>query len=366
MSLREYEAMVNKSVAYGVDLYTSQHITLNQMYEKYMSLKSGLRDGTRENYMYIYDHFVKDEIGRVPILDIKFSSIKAFYNMLLTVKGIKFNSLGNIHTILHPIFELAINDGLRFTNPTKGVIKELKHEHGWTTPKRHALTVDEQAAFVNFIASSPQYVRWKLIFTVLLGTGLRIGECLGLCWSDVNFKQKTLSINRTLSYRKDSKTETCSYHIGKPKTASGFRQIPLHSDVLAAFEKERESQRLFGGNDCIVDGQGGFIFFNRTHSMLSPAMVNRALSRIIRDYNKAEMNRTDIKSEDKVFLPHFTCHNLRHTFATRACEAEMSVKTLQSILGHADITTTMNVYAEAQECNNKRIFEAIEDKIIIA
>ena len=88
-------------------------------------------------------------------------------------------------------------------NPTDGVMREIKSSKFWVVEKRKALTIKEQTNLMSFIRSHREYTGWLPIITILLGTGLRIGEMLGLVWSDIDFEAKTVSVTRTMNDRPD-------------------------------------------------------------------------------------------------------------------------------------------------------------------
>ena len=134
--------------------------------------------------MYMYEKYVQDDFGKRRISSIKYSDVKAFYNMLIDKRKFKPNSMEIIHTIIHPVFTLAVRDNYIRINPTEGAMADIKKSHNWKKPKRHALTIKEQDAFINYMASHKIYNHWSNLFTVLLGTGGRIGEMVGLRCED--------------------------------------------------------------------------------------------------------------------------------------------------------------------------------------
>ena len=169
-SLREKEKQIESDNRDGIDGKAAAKITLNEMFALYMAGKTELKQSTRTNYNYMYKNYVFDTIGMKKIASIKYSTVKAFYNSLITEKGFKPNSMEIINTILHPVFTLAVRDGYIRSNPTDGVMQEIKKGHNWEKPKRHALTIEEQTAFIEFIAGSDIYRHWLPLFTVFLGT----------------------------------------------------------------------------------------------------------------------------------------------------------------------------------------------------
>ena len=109
----------------------------------------------------------------------------------------------------------------------------------------------------------------------------------------------------------------------------------------------------------------GFIFCNRFGNVPNPQSVNRAIKRIIADYNAGEEVEAKKQHREVVLLPDFSAHHLRHTFCTRLCEKETNLKVIQSVMGHKDIQTTMDVYAEATEQKKQESFERLAAKLDI-
>ena len=136
-------------------------------------------------------------------------------------------------------------------------------------------------------------------------------------------------------------------------------------EVKEALQQEWELQKIIGYNESIVDGYTGFIFQNRYGLPLSPHSVNRAIDRICEAYIADEKAKALSEGREPVLIRHFSAHNLRHTFCTRFCENETNIKVIQEIMGHADIETTMNIYAEATKEKKMASFAQLDGKIKI-
>ncbi|MDD5022296.1 MAG: integrase DNA-binding domain-containing protein, partial [Endomicrobiaceae bacterium] len=245
--LRELEKEITKDLQDEIDTFNAKKTTLNAFWEEYISDKKELKKSTRSNYKYMYRKYVQEELGVKRLVDIKYSTIKRFYNSLLE-NGFKPNSMEIIHTILHPIFTIAVRDGYIRTNPTDGVMAEIKKSHDWEKPKRHALTEPQQEVFVNFVKGHKTYDHWLPVFTVLLGTGCRVGEVTGLRWEDCDFKNNLFQINHSLIYRPEEETRKSMFQITTPKTKSGTREIPMFAAVKQALLQERLRQMREGFN----------------------------------------------------------------------------------------------------------------------
>lgn len=224
-----------------------------------MATKYELRDSTRSGYLYTYDHFVRDNFGLKKLVDIKYSDVLQYYYHLLNEKGIALGTLDSVHCLLHLTFQLAVRDDIIRKNPTDGVMKEIGKKSGKNRGIRHALTVEEQRAFMDYIANHPVYYHWWPLFTVLLETGCRIGECFGLRWEDLDFEKRVISVNHSVVYYSQKESRTSVMRISLPKTEAGIRIIPMLDMVKDAFEMEREVQKENGENTQVLDGMSGFV-----------------------------------------------------------------------------------------------------------
>ena len=192
-----------------------------------------------------------------------------------------------------------------------------------------------------------------------------MGELIGLRWQDCDFENRTISINHNLIYRQQDNGK-CEMHITTPKTSSGVRVVPMLDEVRQALLQERRQQFRKGGCKAEIDGYTGFIFTNRNGYIHNPQTINRALERIRTAYNEQETEQANQEHREPLIIRHFSVHNLRHTFCTRFCENETNIKVIQEIMGHSDIGTTMNVYAEATESKKRESFVNLQGKIKIS
>lgn len=357
--LREKEDKLIRDQLDGLDLYVAGKATVNDTFDRYLSTKFKLRETTRSNYVYMYDKFVRDTFGKKKIAEIKFSDVLKFYLYLLNNEGLALSTLDNINTLLHPTFELAVRDEIIRKNPSDGAMKEVTKESDKTRGVRKALTIEQQRAFMGYIAEHPVYYHWWPTFTILLGTGLRIGEALGLRWEDLDFDNKVININHSLVYYPVGGSRTSEQHISKPKTEAGIRTVPMLDTVRDAFLMEREEQEENGFNQTVIDGMSGFVFVNRDGGVPNPQTINRTIKRISHSYNCEEVIKAKKERRDPIIIPDFSCHHLRHTFCTRLCEHENNLKVIQAIMGHRNIETTMDIYAEATERKKQETFEEL-------
>lgn len=361
VTLREREQQLIKDQLDGLDSYAAGNSTLNYVFDRYISTKTELRQTTMTNYKYMYDRFVRNGFGKKKIATIKYSDIIQFYQGLLKNKGMQVNTLDTIHTILHPTFQLAVRDNIIRTNPTDGVMAQLKRNTGKNKGVRHALTLEQQRAFINYIENNISFEHWAPLFKFLLGTGCRIGEAIGIRWQDVDFENRVISINHSLVYyaREYKDHAMCSFGISLPKTDAGIRTIPMLPTVYEALKTEYEIQSEYGFNETEIDGMSGFIFTNRFGNVHNPQAINRAIKRIYESYNAEEVVKAKKEHREPVIIPHFSCHHLRHTYCSRLCENETNIKLIQEIMGHANFETTMDIYAEVTESKKQESFKKL-------
>ena len=297
------------------------------------------------------------------LIEVKYSDVLQYYYYLLNDLDVSISTVETIHGLLHPTFTLAVRDDIIRKNPTDGVMAEISKKTSKSSGIRYALTRDQQRAFMDYMAKHPVYYHWWPLFTVLLGTGMRIGECLGIRWEDLDFEKRIVSVNHSIVYRYSTQKKDTTINVSLPKTEAGIRTIPMLDIVKDAFDMEKEEQAITGENTQVIDGMSGFVFCNRFNKVHNPQTVNDTIRRICKNYNAEEALNAKKEGREPIILPDFSCHHLRHTFCTRLCETETNLKVIQDIMGHRSIETTMNIYAEATHEMKQKSFENLASKL---
>lgn len=358
---QEEQVVVDKHDCIKTDV---KRLTVNDVFDLWCQLKRGIKDSTFKNYIYMYEMFVQPTFGKNRVTAVKKSDVRRYYNDLADGKILKIKTIDNVHNVLHQVFQVAVDDGIIRTNPTDNMLKELKLSHDNDGEKRKALTIEQQKLFLDYLYGHEKYKHWYPIFYIMCNTGMRVGEITGLRWCDIDLTENMISVNHTLVYYNHRDEMGCYFSINTPKTKAGERTIPMTEGVRDAFIMEREYQ-LEAEIQSVgrVDGYDDFIFVNKDGRVQHQGTLNKAIKRIMRDCNCGILEKEGVDS-NPVLLPNFSCHNLRHTFATRLCESGINLKVIQDILGHSDVSTTMNIYVDVTNDLKRKEISSFSDYLI--
>ena len=289
----------------------NESITLDRWFEYWITeiKQPTIRDSTYETYRRAYGHI---NIGSMKLCDIKPLHCQQVLNDC--AKHHKSATVKLVMVLMKQIFKSAVDNELLVRSPARNVkiAPEPKEE-------RRVLTREEQKKLTEYITLKQS--KYKDEYLLILETGLRIGEVMGLKWSDIDFKERKIYVRRQMVYLHGKKT----FEEHLPKSEAGKRMIPMTNRAYQIL-KSRKVTRI------------DYVFFEPNRKRLTMNICLTSICKAI--------------GIDKV-----TVHGLRHTFATRCIEAGMKPKTLQKILGHGDITLTMNLYVHTTEST---LFEEME------
>lgn len=333
--LREKIKNLSRDIEDGIRTYDAK-ITVSDLLDRYMTTKAKLATTTRDNYIHVINKNIKGTpFSNLRICDVKKSDVLKFYAYLHEEKHYATGTLQLCQNILYPAFQLAFDDDLIRKNPCKGCMKDYAHNSLHTDKK--PLTREEQTEFLRFLQNNKTYRRYYELMALMLSTGCRISEALGLTWDDINLQEKYIKVDHQLIYK--NRVGKSIHFIAPPKNKTS-RIIPLQNDIISILQKYK-AETYFMCKSCTyeVDGYKGFIFFNSKMKPHQPNTIVKALHLMVAAHN----NLVDT-DDGEIMLPDITPHTLRHTFCTRMAENGMDVKVLQEIMGHKTIEVTMLVY----------------------
>lgn len=324
LSLREKIKEIERKLEQEL-IITGQDMTVLQLVQKYIGQKTGVRDNTRNNYNFVINIIKKEPFGHLKINKVKKSDAKTWLIKLQQVDGRGYSTIHSIRGVVRPAFQMAVDDDILLKNPFDFQLATVVVNDSVT---RDAITRKQQRKFLEFIKNDKHFSRYYEGIYILFHTGMRISEFVGLTLSDINFKDKTITIDHRL--QRNSQME---YKIIDTKTTAGERTIPMTDDVYECFKKiveVRKNVKL----EPVIDGKAGFLYLDKNNKPMVALHWEKYFQHIREKYNRIYREQ----------MPIITPHVCRHTYCSNMAKSGMNPKTLQYLMGHSDISVTLNTY----------------------
>lgn len=246
------------------------------------------------------------------------TDIQKFIIWLRTNKGYTPQYVHHHYRTLNMIFAYAVKQELIIKNPMDKVDKPKLPRN-----RVDALSENDAKAFFNALETCP--LDFRCLLHLMITTGIRRGECIGLKWNDIDQTRSLLRIERNVTY-----TPQSGLVVSTPKTAASLRVVPIMGSTALLLEQLKEQRKQEHQN---TDIDNSFIFPGEADifSPRDPNAVTRRVKRFMTAHN----------------LPDMSPHDLRHSCATLLLNSGADVKSIQEILGHTNASTTLNFYVKS-------------------
>lgn len=340
LSLREKEKLIQQDL-FNQIVPNGGNLTVLELVEKYLSLKVNVRHNTQASYNFVLSILKKEEFGSLRIDKVKLSDAKTWL-IKLQKDGRGYSTIHLVRGVVRPAFEMAVQDDLIRKNPFAFELATVVVNDSVT---REAITRAQERAFLKFIQEDNCYRKYYDGIFILFNTGLRISELCGLTISDIDFEKKRIRVNHQLQRKRDME-----YVIEDTKTKSGERYVPMSQQVVECFRRVIASRKP-PKKEPIIDGYTGFLFLDKNGMPMVALHWEHYFKRILNKYN----------SIYKVQLPAITPHVCRHTFCSNMAKSGMNPKTLQYIMGHSDISVTLNTYTHLNFDDAQAEFDRVQE-----
>ena len=324
LSLRELEKQIGYDLDNRLDP-VGKNITVNELVDRYLATKTGVKYNTQMNYNFVKNILKAHPFGDTKISRVKTSDAKLFLIKLQQEDGRGYSSVKTIRGVLRPAFQMAVDDDVLNKNPFGFQLAGVVVNDSVT---REAITKEQMNKFLKFVHDDNVYCKYYEVIYILFHTGMRISEFCGLTISDIDLENNIVNIDHQLQRTSDMK-----YILDTTKTDAGTRKLPITQDVADCFRailEDRKKPRY----EKMIKGHTGFLFLDKNGNPEVAMHWQHRLNHMVKRYN-------DIY---RVQMPNITPHVCRHTYCSNMAKSGMNPKTLQYLMGHSDISVTMNTY----------------------
>lgn len=307
-------------------------ITIAQLAKQLIDMKlesNIICEGTYSRDLNTFNIIKSDPISDIPIQKVEIYQLQHFMN---SQRNYANSYIKKIYDMLNNTFQEAIKRDIILKNPMQNILKTKSTKQD---KKIDALTIDEQKAFVSALNNDT----YKNIFLVALHTGMRIGEILALTPDDIDFNKKIIHVTNTLTRNKNGQVK-----IGETtKTYNSMRDIPITS-ILEPVLKDSMINYISNNNNLLFCQLNGKIIIPSTIDTHFKKVCKNANIRVIITKKKKGIDRNGNVKFVNLKTSTVNTHMLRHTYATRCIEAGVPAEVLQRLLGHKNISITINTY----------------------
>jgi len=343
-SLREKEKEILKSLNEEV-AYHGGDVTVLGLTQRYVSVKSNnVRHNTLAGYKTVLNLLEKEAFGSLRIDKVKQSDTKLWLQKLQTEDKKSFSAIASIRGVLRPAFRMAVVDDLIRKNPFDWELKEVIYND---SKSGAVISQRQELLFLDFVKNDKHYCQYYEGMYILFKTGMRVSEFCGLTLSDLDMKDRKIHIDKQLQRTRDGK-----YIIERPKTKNGERDLPMTEGVYQCF-KELIHKRKKIKVESMIDGISGFLIFDKNNMPCLALHWEHYFKDALGKYNRT------YKEE----LPPITPYTCRHTYCTNRVRDGVSPKTMQYLMGHSDIRTTLQYYTHYEYEDVEKEIRELEEKM---
>lgn len=300
------------------------------------------KPSTKEMYDGLFRNYIKNSpLYSIKLGDMTALDIQDYYNSLVKKNKTSVDTVKAIHKIIAPCIRYAYNNNKIFKDFSKSVVIPRVQGKTDEIDEVNPFTREEQKFFIKAISGEDL----EALYITAMDTGMRQGELFALTWDDIDFKKGTIRINKSYKLVKDIESGSYSGIVDDPKNYGSIRTIPIPKHLSKVLTKHKIDQKAHKLKMANLYLDKNLVFCNIFGNYLDSSNVLKNFKKVLAANN----------------LPEKKFHDLRHTYATRLFELGENAKTVQKLLGHRNLNTTLNTYTHVLDAMKEQAVTKIDD-----